>query len=141
KAIAAKLAPAAKQDLPKPVQLGKAVDFDVVMRLFSRLGLGMERELDEMTEAKALSPEQYDKLVILGYRMTTVGELSTHFAPEKDHGKKTRKSFLQFADDLRSSSLTLVQAAKAKKEGDVTKALERVSVSCCKCHEVFRDGE
>ena len=138
KTIASKLTPSAKSDASKAVPLNK-VDFDILMRLFSRLGLGLERDLDEMTEVKGFSAEQYDKLVTLGYRMAALGELSTHFAPEKDEGKKTRKAFLQFSGDLRAGSLALAQAAKGKKEGDVTKALERVSVSCRKCHEIFRD--
>lgn len=142
KAIAGKLSTEDKREASaKPQALSKFVEFDVVMRLFSRLGLGLERELDEMMELKSFTSDHFDKLTVLGYRLATIGELSTHFVLEKDEGKKTRKSWLQFASDLRGNSFTLVESAKARKEGDVAKSLERISVSCRKCHEIFRDAE
>jgi hypothetical protein len=126
------------------VPLQKSLDFDVLMRIFSSERIGgfaLENELEELPNIKGWTPEQLDKLTAFAYKLAVVGEVAHAYVPEKDEGgQKTRKNWNVFSGQLRDTSLALAAAAKAKKEGDITAALNKVAVSCKKCHDVFRDN-
>src|SRR5262245_38284968 len=129
--------PGAKADV---ISLNTLLRLEYVMRVFSSLklgGYGLEMELDKLVDVKGpLAGEQQAKAIDLANKMVLIGLLADSYAPERDEGKKTRKDWLAFAGQLRQSSLALAEAVRTGK--DIGIAANVVSVSCTKCHDIFK---
>ena len=136
--------PNAKIDL---VALHKLMEVDRVMRIFSSEvlgGYGLEMELDLLVEVKgALAGDKQQRVIDLANKLTLVGILAEAYVPAKDEPKeKTRKNWMMFAGQLRQTAAALTEAARANR--DIGVAANNVSVSCTKCHEIFKpkpDGQ
>ena len=128
-----------KLDPPRKAQ---KPDFRSYMAVFAvqRLGgLGIESELDDLTDAKGKWTDmQYARASGIAYRAAVIGEVAEQFAPEKDEGTQTRQNWLTFAADFRKASLELASAAAARDSGKTRMALDALGKSCVQCHDVFR---
>jgi hypothetical protein len=127
---------------PGPVAWEKHLPFEDVMRQFSapRLGgFGLEKELEDLGLLDALTPAHLERLAHVGYRMALIGRVADAYADAMNQGgNKTKQSWLTFTEQFRKASLDLAQAARARNQAGARAALERVSKTCTKCHDVFR---
>lgn len=117
------------------------LELEFIMRMFSSERLGgfaMEKELEDLVEVKGSLPaDRQQKTIDLAYKWAMIATLAQAHPPEKDEPKgKTKKNWASFAESLRTTSLALAEAAKMNKE--VGAAANVVSMSCTKCHDVFR---
>jgi cytochrome c556 len=79
------------------------------------------------------------ELVLLGYQMAVLGELTAEYPPPKKRkGKGTPKQWQELSETMRSASLELVAAAQKKDAEAVHKASDRLNASCSQCHSDFR---
>ncbi len=123
------------------IPLHTHLDLELVMRNFSSKeigGFGLEKELDALIDFKGpLTAEQQQKILLLAGKIVMIANLAQEYIPEKDEPKgKTRKNWQIFASGLRDTATGLVEAAR--KKGDVAETATAVSLSCVKCHDVFK---
>jgi hypothetical protein len=144
-AIAARLTPHPKGAGGKaaPVALEKQLDFETVMRQFSSErvgGYGIEKLLEELGESKdALTAEQKERLTLVGYKIAMIGHVADAYADEKNEGgKKTKENWLAFSGQFRQAAVGLAEAARGGTDPAVRTAVEKLSATCTKCHDVFR---
>jgi hypothetical protein len=138
-------------------EIAKKVQMEDLMHLFAlrtKKGLGvgskpgavtpdgLERKLTELAKkplgAKELGDES-QALTEMGYSMAALACVAGSKPPEKDEGKKKKKDWVTWSDELREASLQLATAAKDKKAADLHKAATKADGACTKCHDVFRD--
>jgi hypothetical protein len=142
--LAAKLAPDAKPGGKGPaVAWEKQLDFDDLMHQFSSAGLGgfgLEKELGDLIEGKdELTAAQLEAVRLLAAKMAMIGRVVDAYAAERNQGgMKTKENWLMFSAQFRKESLGLIQAARSKDQAATRAALEKVSTTCTKCHDVFR---
>jgi hypothetical protein len=129
--------PGAKLDV---TPLNPILRLEFVMRVFSSPklgGYGLEMELDKLVDVRGpLAGAEQAKAIDMANKMVLIGLLAEAYAPESDQGKKTRKDWMTFSLQLRQSSLALAEAARTGK--DIGIAANAVSVSCTKCHDIFK---
>lgn len=74
----------------------------------------------------------------LGYRTAALGLIAHARTPAKDMGKKTRKDWMAWSDEMVDAGLMLAAAAKAKGPAEVKSAAAKLNNACNSCHTVFR---
>jgi hypothetical protein len=127
-----------------PVALDKEFGLDDLMHQFATErtgGFGIDKELGELAEEKTLTPKQVERLGSLGYRLAVVATLAPAYAEsqeDKDYKGRTVKNWVAFTGEFRTAALEMAAAGRSKSEPATMKALEKVSGSCVKCHDVFR---
>ena len=138
-------------------ELGKKVQMEDLMHLFAlrtKRGLGVgskagainpdgiERKLTDLAK-KPLPPKQLadeaQALTEMGYSMAALACVASAKPPDKDEGKKKKKDWITWSEELRDASLQLATAAKDKKADDLHKAATKADGACTKCHDVFRE--
>jgi cytochrome c556 len=139
-----KLSPDAKGAGGKaaPVAWQKQLSFEDLMHQFSSPllgGFGIEKELGDLAEKDSLTAEHMERLTFLGYRMAMVGRVTDAYADEKNEGgKKTKENWLLLSQQFRAASRELIQAAGSRNQPRTRAALDKLNMSCTKCHDVFR---
>lgn len=83
--------------------------------------------------------KQADALEITGYWIAALGEVSHAKAPTKDAGKKTKKAWQGWSDDMRAAGIAFAKAAKGKGAQEIKTAAAKVNASCNNCHSVFKE--
>jgi hypothetical protein len=125
-----------------PVAWEKQLSFEDLMHQFSGLlvgGFGIEKELGDLAEKDSLTAEHLERLRFLGYKLAMIGRVTDAYADEKNEGgNKTKGNWLKFSQDFRVAARDLIQAAGAKNQAATRAALEKLTLSCTKCHDVFR---
>jgi cytochrome c556 len=125
-----------------PVAWEKQLSFEDLMHQFSGVlvgGFGIEKELGDLGEKDSLTAEQLERLRFLGYKLAMIGRVTDAYAEVRNEGgNKTRSNWLKFAQDFRAASRDLSQAAGTKNQAATRAALEKLTMSCTKCHDVFR---
>lgn len=125
---------------PRTGPLHKHLKLEYVMRVFSSPqvgGFGVEKDLETLIDSKApLADEEKNKALLLAYKSLTLGHLIREYVPAEDEGKKTRKSWLEFAAQMHKASQGLVEAVNTGK--NVSAAADKLALTCTKCHDVFR---
>ncbi|MBI3821745.1 MAG: hypothetical protein HY289_03590 [Planctomycetes bacterium] len=91
-------------------------------------GLGIENDLKK---ANAKNAEEVANLV------RAMAELTAAKGWAEPKGKRTKKAWNDFADEMRSAADGL---AKAKTDKAATEAAGKVLNSCTRCHSVFKDS-
>jgi hypothetical protein len=90
----------------------------------------------KMTEANM--KKSADEMVLLGYRLAVLAEVTDDFAPAVKAGNKDPKAWNEFSVEMRDSALEMAAASKKKDAAAVFDAAGRLEASCIKCHSVFR---
>jgi hypothetical protein len=102
---------------------------------------GIEKKVVALAK-KPLPPDQLsseaDALAQMGYRMAALADLTLARAPQKDEAAKKRKDWLDWAAGYRAASLSLVEAAQAKKPDLVHQAAKKADATCTRCHDTFK---
>jgi hypothetical protein len=78
------------------------------------------------------------EMVLFGYRLAVLAEVTDDFAPEKKVGKKDPKVWHELSVQMRDSALEMAAASKKKDAAVVFDAAGRLNTSCNQCHSVFR---
>jgi Cytochrome C' len=101
---------------------------------------GIESKYREVARdgAKGLSADA-SKYENMAYITVAIGLIAEAKVPEKDAGKKLRKTWLQSSQDMQEGALALAKAAKSKTAADVKTAAARVNAACNACHSDFRN--
>ena len=79
-----------------------------------------------------------DAYAEMGYNIAAVGLITEALAPEKNSGKKTRDSWIEWSKGTIDAGLKLADAAKSKSSADVKTHASKVNTSCNSCHTTFR---
>jgi len=138
-------------------ELGKKIALDDLMHLFAlrtkggfgvgyKAGAvtpdGMEKKVMALAK-KALDEKQLgdeaQSLSEMGYAIAALSEIAIAMAPAKDEGKKKKKDWIVWSEEMRDGALAMSAAAKAKKPDDLRKAAKKTDDACVKCHDVFRE--
>ncbi|MBL8799676.1 MAG: cytochrome c [Planctomycetia bacterium] len=102
---------------------------------------GIEKKLMKLAENplsdKDLGAESA-ALVKMGNDMVALTLVTLAKPPEKDDGKKKKKDWVAWSEEMLKASQEFTAAAKAKKAADLQKAAVKADKSCGKCHDVFR---
>lgn len=125
-----------------PASFKDALDFDVLMRIFSSEkvgGFGLEKELEDVVDHKgAPDADLAKKIMHLATKISLISDISLETFPfDKEEGAKTKKAWTGFSQGMSKASHELIEAA-AKKSPDIAKVADRVSKTCTACHDVFR---
>jgi hypothetical protein len=80
-----------------------------------------------------------DALRTMAFRSVALAEVIAAKCPDKDNGKKKRKDWLEWTEELRLAALEMATAAKDKSAGTINNAAVKMEKACQKCHEAFRD--
>ena len=96
---------------------------------------GIEVALRDIARDGANFAKQGDGIATTGYWIAALADVTGAMAPAKDQGKKTKKAWNQYSDDMRVAGL---EFAKAKGDG-VKKAAAKVNASCNNCHSIFKE--
>jgi hypothetical protein len=130
---------------PGPVPILKQADvdkIDIIMRQFNIAavgGYGIENHYKKLTGSGGTKKElpaaaMNDDLMLMAYRTAAIAELVKEFKPDKN-----AKDFQRFAEDTRLLAVALAQATK-KKDGPAALAVVyKLTISCNKCHDKFKD--
>lgn len=89
--------------------------------------------------AKADEAKMAEPLIQLANRVVAISLITSHNAPDKDMGPKTKKKWAELNDMMKEGAEALASAVKSKKWADVKKAAGKMNTSCAECHTVFRD--
>jgi hypothetical protein len=144
KALAAKLSVKINPEpgtRPAVVPLHTHLKFEYLMRQFSGEvvgGFGMERDLESLVDQKGpLTAPQKEKALTLAYKVVIIAQLAHTYPPETDNMNRTKKNWLTFSGNTHRAALALANAVE--KNQNVADAADKLSLSCTKCHDVFKN--
>jgi hypothetical protein len=75
----------------------------------------------------------------ISYTTAAIALIADAKTPEKDQGKKLRKNWQQWAQDVVDGTQGLAKAAKSKAAADVKTAATKMNNACNACHSDFRN--
>ncbi len=78
----------------------------------------------------------YEEIANISAAITIIAEAK---APEKDMGKKIKKNWIQWSQDVQEGAQALAKAAKSKAGADGKMAMTRMNNACNACHSDFRN--
>lgn len=126
------------------IDLHKHSDLLTIMKQFSieRFGgNGLEAALEEAVAlVGAPSDKQATDIALLANKISMIAHLANSYAPETDQNEKTKKNWEAFSVKMQTTAIELAKAAQAK-DAEVSKIADRLSMTCVKCHDVFRIKE
>jgi hypothetical protein len=74
----------------------------------------------------------------MAYRTAAIAEVALAKAPAKDMGKKLKKDWISWSNDMRDAALELAAASKSKSGAAVKAAASKLNNSCNSCHSIYR---
>lgn len=112
-----------------------------VQNLFLRFDKPQKGSYKRLTAAEWNAKGKTEEVTTAAYKMAALTVAITAHVPDKDQDAakgQTRKVWLDTTEGCRVASLEMANAAKAKKQDDFKKAIDRLNSSCTKCHDAFR---
>ena len=91
---------------------------------------------DFARDVPAGAAKQADALEETGYWIAAMGEITAAKGWAKDTGKKTKKNWTNWSDEMRALG---VEFAKAKGGAQIKGAATKVNNNCIACHGVFKE--
>ena len=70
-------------------------------------------------------------------KIAQMGQLVQAYTPALG-GKKTKEGWSEYAKEMHAAALELADAAKSKQDAAITKASQKLTASCTRCHDIFR---
>jgi hypothetical protein len=83
--------------------------------------------------------KQAEALETTGYWIAALGEMSIAKGWPKDQGKKTKKAWTAYSEEMREAGIEFAKAAAAKGGQEIKKAAGKVNSACNNCHSIFKD--
>jgi hypothetical protein len=117
----------AKATAANPKLIEEIPDLMHMYRPTDKGGLGIEKALKKTTAKEA------DEL---GNQVIAMAELTLAKGWPKDQGKRTKKAWNEFTEEMRAAAQDL---AKAKNDKAAYAAATKVNNACTRCHTVFKD--
>lgn len=74
----------------------------------------------------------------MGHVISAIGEVARNFTPKMDKGKKTKKDWIAWTDQMRENGILFAEASKSKGAQDVKTTATKLNNSCNLCHASFR---
>ncbi len=103
---------------------------------------GIEAKIMALAK-KPLSKTQLEKeadgLERMAYTAAAIGQVANYKPPDKDDGKKKKKDWLAWSQEMSETALELAEAAKKKDAAGIKTAAGKLDNKCNTCHEVFKD--
>jgi cytochrome c556 len=142
-----------KADGPKgrEVDIAKTVPIKRLMEQVGKLDLKIsgnaKGSYKRLTASEWNAKGKTDEVALNSYRMAAFVTAMTAYAPEQDPDPKetdkkkknqTKKNWLNTTTETREATMDMVAAAKAKKQDDFKKGLNRMISACNSCHDIFR---
>ena len=119
------------------IALHPHLKFEYLMRQFSGEvigGFALERELESLVEQKGpLDAGQKDKALALAYKIAIISQLAQAYPPPNN---MKNKEWLTFGRNTHAAALDLANAVKGGQ--NIGGAADKLSLSCTKCHDVFK---
>jgi hypothetical protein len=101
---------------------------------------GIEVYLRDLArDVPATIAKQSESLEATGFWIASMGELSLAKAPTKDQGKKTKKAWNTYSNDMREAGIAFAKAAGTKGSQEIKTAAAKVNASCNNCHSIFKE--
>lgn len=130
---------------PEPVPILKKANvdkIDLIMRQFNIAavgGYGIENHYKKLTGSGGTKKElsaaaMNDDFLLMAYRTVAIAELVKEFKPDKG-----AKEFQKYAEDMRVLAVALAEATKKKDGPTALAVVYKVTISCNKCHDKFKD--
>ncbi len=94
--------------------------------------------LDKRGLAAAALANEAAALEEMAYRIAAVAEVARLKPPARDEGKKLKKNWLSWAEDMKAGSLKLAEAAQTKTAAGIKTAAAKIVAACNACHGDFR---
>jgi hypothetical protein len=104
---------------------------------------GIEKKLDEVSDKGITDAEVKKGAAALeeGAWMTAaIAEVTVAKVPEKDMGKKKRKVWINYSNQMREEAIVLAKAAKTGSTPAVKAAMTKLNSTCNNCHMIFKPG-
>jgi len=102
---------------------------------------GIEEKIRALAKKKmtdANMSKSAAEMVLLGYRLAVLAEVTDDFAPAMKSGKKDPKVWHELSVQMRDSALAMAAASRKKDAAAVFDAADKLSTACNQCHSVFR---
>ena len=131
KSVAAEFSKGKPEDAKKvAVKAAKAIDdVDKLMEMYGKGGMQIDAKLKKVTVKNAAE---------LGNLTAAMAELTLAKTPAKDESKgRTKRLWIESAEQLRAASLEL---AKAKDAKTVKDAYNKIENACAACHAKFKNN-
>ncbi len=96
---------------------------------------GLEAALRDIQREGANFAKQGDAIVISGQWIAALADATAAKGPTKDQGKKTKKAWEQYSNEMRAAGLEFAKA----KGVDAKAAAAKVNASCNNCHSIFKE--
>jgi N-acetylglucosamine kinase-like BadF-type ATPase len=84
--------------------------------------------------------KQAEALETTGYWVAALAELSIAKGwPDADKGKKTKKAWTGWSEDMRDAGIAFAKASASKGGQEIKTAAGKLNASCNNCHSVFKE--
>jgi hypothetical protein len=83
--------------------------------------------------------KQAEALETTGYWIAAISELSTAKGWPKDQGKKTKKSWNEYSEEMSKLGVSFAKAAAGKGAGEIKTAAAKLNENCNRCHSIFKE--
>jgi cytochrome c556 len=102
---------------------------------------GIEVMLRDLArDVPASVAKQSEALETSGYWVAAIAELSiAKGSPVPDKGKKTKKAWTGWSEDMREAGIAFAKASAAKGGQEIKTAAAKLNASCNNCHSVFKE--
>lgn len=124
------------------VAFDKHSDLLTIMKQFSAErfgGFALEKAIEDLVESKGPADDkEAARIALMALKVGMIGKVAHHFGPESDQGKKTKKAWSEFTTQMQTAAHELARAAQMRKDAEIGNLANRLSMTCVKCHDVFR---
>ncbi|MBI3408674.1 MAG: cytochrome c [Planctomycetes bacterium] len=125
------------------VDFTKHIDIATLMKQFAAErfgGFALEKALEDLVESKGpTDAKEAAEVARLANKLATLAALARDLRTDADEGAKTKKAWRELATQMQSTAQELAQTANTRKDAEVSKVANRLSQTCVKCHDVFRN--
>jgi hypothetical protein len=83
--------------------------------------------------------KQAEALETTGYWISAIAELSSAKGWDKDSGKKTKKAWTQYSDEMSKLGVDFAKASAGKGAQQIKSAAAKLNENCNRCHSIFKE--
>ena len=80
-----------------------------------------------------------DALETTGYYIAAISELSAAKGWAKDSGKKTKKAWNEYSEEMTNLGIAFAKAANGKGAQQIKTAAAKLNENCNRCHSIFKE--
>ncbi len=102
---------------------------------------GIEQKIQALAKKPLLAAQlgkESEALERMAYIAAAIGQVANAKPPDKDDGKKKKKDWLTWSQEMHDAALELAAAVKKKDAAAIKTASGKVDAKCTSCHDVFK---